>query len=227
MTKDWDTYKETILALYEHQTLSQVMEIMKRDYGFEASTRAYRQKLDKWGKRKYKKRKGKSDNSPDVSDIDSADEAAPASPQVSRRKGDTHATVNNASYGVNAAAFQQGDANYSLNHHGTGVSNAYNPAQYQNESAYGATDNSSYWAGGGYSDNTTAQSYSQATPLDPNAAAAAYGYDGMAYPTDNTGTTPFHYMDASGGGGGSYTMDGQMNYATYPDGGSWDHTQDG
>lgn len=37
MTKDWDNYKETILALYEHQTLAQVMEVMKRDYGFEAS----------------------------------------------------------------------------------------------------------------------------------------------------------------------------------------------
>ncbi|KAK7931843.1 hypothetical protein PG985_002555 [Apiospora marii] len=223
MTKDWDNYKETILALYEHQTLAQVMEVMKRDYGFEASTRAYRQKLDKWGKRKYKKRKGKSDNSPDASDADSADDAAgssiSASPQMSRRKGDTHAAASTG-YGANAATFQQGDGNYSLNHHGTDASNAYNPAQYPNANAYGAADNS-YWAGG-YSD-TTAQSYSQTT-LNPG--AAAYGYDGMAYPTDNTATAaPFQYMDTPGGGGG-FPMHGQMDYAAYPDGG-WDHTQDG
>lgn len=91
------------------------------------STRAYRQKLDKWGKRKYKKRKGKSDNSPDVSDVDSAADAAdaagssnPASPQVSRRKGDAHPAANTG-YGANATTFQQSDANYSLNQHGTDV----------------------------------------------------------------------------------------------------------
>lgn len=37
MTKDWDSYKDTILALYEHQTLATVMEVMQRDYNFVAS----------------------------------------------------------------------------------------------------------------------------------------------------------------------------------------------
>ncbi|KAK8069379.1 hypothetical protein PG994_005995 [Apiospora phragmitis] len=188
MTKDWDNYKETILALYEHQTLAQVMEVMERDYNFVASTRAYRQKLDKWGKRKYKKRKGRSDNSPEASDGDSADEGAgssiPASsPEVSRRKGDAHAYQQRAQststgYGANASTFQPGDANYSLNYPGTNISSRLIQA-----------------------------------PLDQN--AAVYGYDGMSYPTDNTAAAPFQYMDASGGG---FPMDNQMDYTTYPDG---------
>ncbi|KAK7943146.1 uncharacterized protein PG986_012259 [Apiospora aurea] len=229
MTKDWENYKRTILALYEHQTLSQVMEIMERDYNFSASTRAYRQKLDKWGKRKYKKRKDKSGNGSEDSGADSADEAADssisASPEVSRRRGDAHAyqrqqqqSASTGGYGADAATYQTGDGSYALHHSGTDVSNNYNPAQYQNANAYGATDNNTYWAN--YS-ATAAQSYSQAPP-DPN--AAAYGYGGISYPTDNTAAASFQYMDASGA---SYSMDNQMDYnATYP-GGSWDQTQDG
>ncbi|KAK8044963.1 hypothetical protein PG993_004987 [Apiospora rasikravindrae] len=230
MTKDWENYKGTILALYEHQTLSQVMEIMERDYNFSASTRAYRQKLDKWGKRKYKKRKGKSDNSSEASDVDSADEADESSistslSEVSHRKGGTHAYQRQQQQqhsagtgsGADAATFQAGDASYSLNHSGTDISNNYSPAQYQNTNTYGATDNT-YWES--YS-ATAAQSYSQA-PLGPN--AAAYGYGGMLYHTDSTAAAPYQYMDASGA---SYPMDNQMDYTTTYPGGSWDQTQDG
>ncbi|KAI0176558.1 hypothetical protein GGR52DRAFT_571520 [Hypoxylon sp. FL1284] len=57
MTKQWDTYEETIKALYAENTLSVVRQIMIDKHGFRASTRAYRGRLIRWGVRKYNCRK--------------------------------------------------------------------------------------------------------------------------------------------------------------------------
>ncbi|KUI69624.1 hypothetical protein VM1G_05097 [Cytospora mali] len=55
MTKEWTKYKDTILSLYKDQskTLDEVRRIMRENYGFEASVRAYRSRFDKWGINKY------------------------------------------------------------------------------------------------------------------------------------------------------------------------------
>ena len=57
MTKSWDTYKNIIVDLYADRTLAEVRQIMQRDYGFDASTRAYRGRLIRWGVRKYNTRR--------------------------------------------------------------------------------------------------------------------------------------------------------------------------
>ncbi|KAK7716152.1 hypothetical protein SLS64_003304 [Diaporthe eres] len=55
MTKEWLKYRTTILGLYKDQskTLDEVRRIMKEEYGFEASVRAYRSRFDKWRVHKY------------------------------------------------------------------------------------------------------------------------------------------------------------------------------
>lgn len=55
MTKEWLKYRPTILGLYKDQskTLDEVRRIMKEQYGFEASVRAYRSRFDKWRIHKY------------------------------------------------------------------------------------------------------------------------------------------------------------------------------
>ncbi|KAI0101570.1 hypothetical protein GGR51DRAFT_530147 [Nemania sp. FL0031] len=51
--RQWDLYKDTILQLYKENTLATVRKIMIERYNFKATTRAYRQRLTKWGVRKY------------------------------------------------------------------------------------------------------------------------------------------------------------------------------
>ncbi|KAK8098582.1 uncharacterized protein PG998_014068 [Apiospora kogelbergensis] len=222
MTKDWDSYKDTILALYEHQTLATVMEVMQRDYNFVASTRAYRQKLDKWGKRKYKKRKGKSDNSPEVSDAESVGKAAassrPASPELSHRHTSRRQqSAADAGHRATTSTSHQGDVNYSLDQTGANVSNTYGTTQYQNPASYDATNNTC-WSGN--PDTTAAYGFSQA-PLDVN--VTAYDYGGTSFSATNNSAVSFQYMDTSAGG---YPMADQLDYTTYEDS-SWDHAQDG
>ncbi|KAK0639920.1 hypothetical protein B0T16DRAFT_423918 [Cercophora newfieldiana] len=55
MPKAWDDYKEIIIAEYkEHnRPLHEVRRILDERYGFKASTRAYRSRLDIWGVHKY------------------------------------------------------------------------------------------------------------------------------------------------------------------------------
>jgi len=55
MTKKWDRYKPQIISLYKVQNrpLREVKRIMEKDYGFSASTRAYRTRFDKWKVAKY------------------------------------------------------------------------------------------------------------------------------------------------------------------------------
>ncbi|KAJ4393691.1 hypothetical protein N0V93_002906 [Gnomoniopsis smithogilvyi] len=59
MTKPWVKHENTIHDLYKIQgkTLEETMNIMKTQYGFDASTRAYRAKFKKWGWTKYNKQK--------------------------------------------------------------------------------------------------------------------------------------------------------------------------
>ncbi|KAF2456567.1 hypothetical protein BDY21DRAFT_53797 [Lineolata rhizophorae] len=54
MTKDWDNVWQEIRRLYsiEDKSLKEVKEIMKRQYGFDASIRAYRLKIHSWGLKK-------------------------------------------------------------------------------------------------------------------------------------------------------------------------------
>ncbi|KAI3398992.1 hypothetical protein diail_8019 [Diaporthe ilicicola] len=55
MTKEWLKYRTTILGLYKDQskTLDEVRRIMREEYGFDASVRAYRSRFDKWRVHKY------------------------------------------------------------------------------------------------------------------------------------------------------------------------------
>ncbi|KAL1867274.1 hypothetical protein Daus18300_006393 [Diaporthe australafricana] len=55
MTKEWLKHRTTILGLYKDQskTLDEVRRIMREEYGFEASVRAYRSRFDKWRVHKY------------------------------------------------------------------------------------------------------------------------------------------------------------------------------
>ncbi|KAH8196840.1 hypothetical protein TruAng_008981 [Truncatella angustata] len=63
MTKPWETYEAIIKELYMTHTLATVRQTMQDEYGFNASVRAYRQKLDAWGCGKYKKREKTPSNS--------------------------------------------------------------------------------------------------------------------------------------------------------------------
>ncbi|KAK3898912.1 hypothetical protein C8A05DRAFT_37479 [Staphylotrichum tortipilum] len=59
MTKQWEKYREIIIAEYKGQNkpLHEVQRVMKQRYGFRASTRAYRSRFDRWGIHKYSRRK--------------------------------------------------------------------------------------------------------------------------------------------------------------------------
>ncbi|KAI0104565.1 hypothetical protein F4814DRAFT_93026 [Daldinia grandis] len=73
MTKQWDVYEAIIKDLYADNTLSVVRQIMIDQYRFEASVRAYRGRLIRWGVRKYNCRKRVS---PSASNSGSADEGS-------------------------------------------------------------------------------------------------------------------------------------------------------
>ncbi|KAF7533334.1 hypothetical protein G7054_g7173 [Neopestalotiopsis clavispora] len=45
----WETHKRAIQELYTHFTLAEMMELMKTDYGFDATARQYTWKLRQWG----------------------------------------------------------------------------------------------------------------------------------------------------------------------------------
>ncbi|PSS03428.1 Clr5 domain-domain-containing protein [Coniella lustricola] len=57
MTKEWNRWEETIKTIYKGQgkTLEETMQIMKDEYNFIASIRAYRSRLKRWGCVKYNK----------------------------------------------------------------------------------------------------------------------------------------------------------------------------
>ncbi|KAK4043146.1 hypothetical protein C8A01DRAFT_43928 [Parachaetomium inaequale] len=59
MTKQWDKYREIIIAEYKDQNkpLHEVQRFMMQRYGFRASTRAYRSRFDRWGVHKYSRRR--------------------------------------------------------------------------------------------------------------------------------------------------------------------------
>ncbi|KAL1841659.1 hypothetical protein VTJ49DRAFT_6765 [Mycothermus thermophilus] len=59
MTKQWDKYREIIVAEYKHlnKPLREVQRVMSQRYGFRASTRAYRSRFDRWGIHKYSRRR--------------------------------------------------------------------------------------------------------------------------------------------------------------------------
>ncbi|KAL2264862.1 hypothetical protein VTJ83DRAFT_7372 [Remersonia thermophila] len=59
MTKQWDKYREIIVAEYKHNNkpLREVQRVMLQRYGFRASTRAYRSRFDRWGIHKYSRRR--------------------------------------------------------------------------------------------------------------------------------------------------------------------------
>lgn len=59
MTTDWEKYHDVILSLYEQHSLATVRQIMLDKYGFHASIRAYRGRLDRWGVRKYNRKRGR------------------------------------------------------------------------------------------------------------------------------------------------------------------------
>ncbi|KAK4150886.1 hypothetical protein C8A00DRAFT_17643 [Chaetomidium leptoderma] len=59
MTKQWEKYRETIIAEYKdlNKPLHEVRRVMMQRYGFRASTRAYRSRFDRWGVHKYSRRR--------------------------------------------------------------------------------------------------------------------------------------------------------------------------
>ncbi|KAK4252470.1 hypothetical protein C7999DRAFT_36969 [Corynascus novoguineensis] len=66
MTKQWDKYREVIIAEYKdhNKPLHEVQRFMMQKHGFRASTRAYRSRFDKWGIHKYSRRRRASSASP-------------------------------------------------------------------------------------------------------------------------------------------------------------------
>ncbi|KAK4105223.1 hypothetical protein N658DRAFT_111594 [Parathielavia hyrcaniae] len=58
MTKQWDKYREIIVAEYKdrNKPLHEVRRSMAQKYNFQASIRAYRSRFDKWGVTKYSRR---------------------------------------------------------------------------------------------------------------------------------------------------------------------------
>ncbi|KAB5566877.1 Clr5 domain-containing protein [Coniochaeta sp. 2T2.1] len=68
MTKKWDEHRATIISLYkeQHKPLREVQRLMKEQYGFDASVRAYRSRFDRWGVHKYNcRRRGSGSNGSD------------------------------------------------------------------------------------------------------------------------------------------------------------------
>lgn len=57
MEKDWEPHREEIASLYMEHPLVTVRQIMIDQYGFQASIRAYRNRLDRWGIRRYVRRR--------------------------------------------------------------------------------------------------------------------------------------------------------------------------
>ncbi|KAL2161981.1 hypothetical protein VTH06DRAFT_7766 [Thermothelomyces fergusii] len=66
MTKQWDKYREVIIAEYRDQNkpLHEVRRFMMEKHGFRASTRAYRSRFDRWGIHKYSRRRREGSASP-------------------------------------------------------------------------------------------------------------------------------------------------------------------
>ncbi|KAL2256857.1 hypothetical protein VTK26DRAFT_1022 [Humicola hyalothermophila] len=84
MTKQWDKYREVIIAEYKDQNrpLHEVRRMMMEKYGFRASIRAYRSRFDRWGIHKYSRRRRM--RSPSINNGDSAgDETVRLSRQAS------------------------------------------------------------------------------------------------------------------------------------------------
>ncbi|KAL7622339.1 hypothetical protein AAE478_007843 [Parahypoxylon ruwenzoriense] len=82
MTKQWNLYETKIKSLYAKNTLSAVRQIMLEEYGFRASTRAYRGRLIRWGVRKYNSRKYHNAPSSASSVNDGSSASDPDSPTV-------------------------------------------------------------------------------------------------------------------------------------------------
>ncbi|KAL2150719.1 hypothetical protein VTH82DRAFT_7282 [Thermothelomyces myriococcoides] len=75
MTKQWDKFREIIIAEYRDQNkpLHEVRRLMMEKHGFRASTRAYRSRFDRWRIHKYSRRRGHGSANPSRQDKVSGD----------------------------------------------------------------------------------------------------------------------------------------------------------
>ncbi|KAI0199773.1 hypothetical protein F4808DRAFT_198964 [Astrocystis sublimbata] len=187
MTKQWDIHEATIKQLYAEKTLSEVRKIMIREYGFKASVRAYRGRLDKWGVRKYNCRRR--------SDADSASVASPAS---STSGSDTASPT--LSHHNTAGAGREPSPNPTSSHRRQsqyGQSNMSGRSYSNMETSPGQIDTAQYGRNAAYVSTTQQNQYgysippaqiaSPSTTLDHyvDASASMYGYYAMS-PTSNT-----------------------------------------
>ncbi|KAG4431113.1 hypothetical protein IFR05_013400 [Cadophora sp. M221] len=80
MPKNWVAQKENLKQFYitEDRPLEEVREILKDRYGFDASIRSYRMKIDEWNLRKYKSKKA----------VNNRGTSAQARPKSNRRTSD-------------------------------------------------------------------------------------------------------------------------------------------
>ena len=147
MTKEWEKYRNDICSLYSQHSLATVRQMMIDQHNFHASIRAYRGRLDRWGLRKYNRRKrhgsvnsGGSDSG-EYSDHAGAGPASvgldPASTDaVSQYRNETETNLFPASHDVGAGLAQHNAATGPNNPYDSSI-NQYTQTHRQSSSSQG------------------------------------------------------------------------------------------
>jgi hypothetical protein len=134
MTKQWEQYEATIRALYSEHPLSVVRQMMIDNYGFNASVRAYRGRLDRWGIRKYNRRKRKGSVSSSDSNVDCSSESdAAPSPDISRSVPEAYSTATSTPthFATSGHDLDLGQQPLPVSYAQTSLPSGYLPPQYQ------------------------------------------------------------------------------------------------
>ncbi|KAH7040320.1 Clr5 domain-containing protein [Microdochium trichocladiopsis] len=212
MTKSWDTYRSIIVDLYADRTLAEVRQIMQRDYGFDASTRAYRGRLIRWGVRKYNTRRADGSVSGDE-DGDGASSLSDADSPLSARQ------HRGREHGFHSPTQQQQQQQQQQYHHRSqSDSHARDRDGFQNSTLY---SNHSPLYSSGYNDDDDIQPpylYTSGYP-QVSRSSPAEGYSIWSAPDDS----PFSPDHSQAPGQVSYSAPyysshGSPDYSSYDSG---------
>ena len=147
MTKEWEKYRNDICSLYSQHSLATVRQMMIDQHNFHASIRAYRGRLDRWGLRKYNRRKrhgsvnsGGSDSG-EYSDHAGAGPATvgldpPSTDAVSQYRNETETNLFPESHDVGAGLAQHNAATGPNNPYDSSI-NQYTQTHRQSSSSQG------------------------------------------------------------------------------------------
>ncbi|KAK9802075.1 hypothetical protein SCARD494_00008 [Seiridium cardinale] len=193
MTKPWDRYESTIKELYAKHTLATVRQIMKDNHGFDASVRAYRQKLDEWGQAKYKKRAKKSGDSSSGGHSGSKEPKTGSSSKKSHQE--KAVPSSSATQAVSSTGAAPGGANWSSTHH-----QVFDPNVRWDTST----------SGGDHSQASDLATQNYSYPIDNN--DGVWGDDGIWYPFPAT----YYGTGTSWNASQPNTTQGQVAYSTGP-----------